>query len=170
MIPRGFCFNAYYAIYPYLLAGLYGAKFAPDVYGEGLTIRCICEKNAASIKIVFKFKRFKPVLNLIEKVSRMLGFPKDAIDRTVELEVEESARQCSLSKGAVFAIKTPNSDEFCPASFFSAYPLLYAYLKSDYRYYRASKRGFGFLCPDPKNNINYNVAFDRETAPDGDIG
>lgn len=157
LVPNNFCVDAYYATYPYILAILYDAKFDNATFGEELVLVCPNAKYPTLIKITFEFKKLKLVLNFIEKVARKLGFPKDAIDKTVKLEVINENHECRLDKGDFFNIKIPDMHELCPASFFSLYPFIYLYARnSSIKFSRSEDSKVSFICPDPDTNIVYN--------------
>lgn len=158
LAPKGFCIDAYYTVYPYLLALLYDANFNRKPYDKNLTVSCPNIHNPILIKITFTFKKFKTIINLIEKLSRRFGLPKDAIDKIIKLEVMNDNGHCNLKKGYICNIKIPDIREFCPASFFSIYPLIHLYQRNNFLIQDKAKHNkISFVCPDPKTNVGYDV-------------
>jgi uncharacterized repeat protein (TIGR04076 family) len=150
-VTGGFCVDAFYSVYPILLSLLYDGTFDPDLFGNELIIKCPNANHPARIKIGFVNKKLKIVFNLIEKVFRYIGFPKDAIDKMITLEVLSKGEPCILTTGQKKTIKIPDIKELCPASFYSFYPMLYYYCK-DASFDTDKLR---FVCPDPKTNLIY---------------
>ena len=169
LIPQGFCIDAYYAVYPYLLALLYDARFQEK---KRIIVKCPNPDNPARIEISFRPKKMKAILNLIEKISRKLGHPKDAIDKVMAIKVIDAGASCHLRKGDLAWVKIPNMREFCPASFFSLYPFLFQASRSDALPGEAGKiKNVNFACPDPKTNICYTVDLgDAKERPNGAKG
>ena len=161
--PKGFCVDAFYAVYPYLLALLYDANLSGGPFAEGLIIRCPNSDKPALIKVKFRYKKTMAILNLIENISRAIGFPKDAIDKVVMLEVVGDNGQCSLKNGELFKINIPDIKNVCPAAFFSMYPLINICLRNIQQSARqAEDDKISFLCPDPKTNIIYDVSLPQK--------
>ena len=140
---KGFCADAFYELYPCLLALLYDAKFQQK---RPLVINCPHTALPTFIHLSFKYKWLRIPLNLLEKFFRFIGSPKDAIDKDIVIEVLNENRRCAMPEGSRFVLRIPDIRQLCPASFFSVYPSLPFY-----------KQGFSFACPDPKSNISYRV-------------
>jgi uncharacterized repeat protein (TIGR04076 family) len=168
LVPKGFCPDAFYAVYPYLLAVLYDAKLTGEPFAENLIISCPNPHKPALVKVTFRPKKAKVILNLIEGLSRAIGFPKDAIDKVVTLEVVSENQECGLKKGDSFKVNIPNLKEVCPAAFFSMYPLINL-CSRDIRQGAAQPGGdtISFVCPDPKTNIIYDVSVPGKAPPTG---
>ncbi len=164
--PQGFCIDAFYAVYPYLLALLYDAKFDFRSGAKALVIRCPNSASPSFIKVSFKRKKLKPLLNILEKTFRALGSPKDAIDKIMTAEVLHENKDCLMPAGSGFALRIPDIRQLCPASFFSLYPFLYAHKKDP----GAGLPQMSFSCPDPKTCVTYEVdtsavALAKEATP-----
>ncbi|MDI6717454.1 MAG: hypothetical protein QMD86_00150 [Patescibacteria group bacterium] len=161
--PKNFCIDAYYAVYPYLLALLYNAKFGKQLDKNEIVVSCPNASDPTLLKISYRFKKIKFILNIAEKIFRKLGFPKDAIDKLIKLEVLNSGNNCALKKGDECEIKIPDIKELCPASFFSVYPLIHLYNRNEsLKKYGADR--IKFFCPDSATDIAYSVNFNENSC------
>jgi uncharacterized repeat protein (TIGR04076 family) len=158
LTPDGFCVDAMSAIYPYFLALLYDAKFHQGPQGEkGLMIRCPNAHSPTLIRLSFKFKKERLLLNILEKFFRGIGFPKDAIDKIMIAQIMNENKECRHRLGDQFIFRMPDIRQLCPASFFSLYPFIHLYEGREKMMEKDDRLSLGLACPDPKSNINYVV-------------
>lgn len=144
------------AIYPYFLALLYDAQFHQGLSArEGLLVRCPNAHSPTLIRVDFKYKKLRPLLNILEKFFRRIGFPKDAIDKTMLAEILNENSECRHRLGRQFIFKMPDIRQLCPASFFSLYPFIHLYARGKKAKEANERLALGLACPDPKSNINY---------------
>lgn len=146
LTPDGMCSAAFYSAYPYALAMIYDARLAGGAYPAPLRVACPAAEDPVILELRPRFRRLKFLRNLAERALRALGFPKDAIDKDIVMEVVESSGKCALVKGRTVILKVPDIADLCPASFFSLYPQLSAGIPGP------------FICPDPASDIAYTVA------------
>lgn len=151
--PHDFCIDAYYTIYPYLLALLYDANFKDE-----LILKCPNLLEPIYMKLKVRYKKIKPVLNVLEKTLRVLGSPKDAIDKIIQVEIIKPSKSCKykFTNKTLFSFIIPNIHEICPASFYSIYPSIYLYCKNNNLLWGNTDE-CNILCPDPKSSINYSI-------------
>lgn len=148
LLPAGFCPDAYYAAYPYFLALLYDARIAEFGSGKEVEVNCPAPQDPSILKVHFRNKKLKPLLNILEKAFRALGMPKDAIDKVMMVEVVHAGANCRLKEKQSIEIKVPDTHQLCPASYFSVYPL--AFLSA-----KGHCKAIKFSCPDPETCIEY---------------
>ena len=158
LTPGGFCVDAMSAIYPYFLALLYDAVFPqdPSVH-EGILVRCPNANSPTLIRVSFKYKKLRLLLNILEKFFRYIGFPKDAIDKMMIAEIMNENEECRHRLGRRFIFRIPDIRQLCPASFFSLYPFIHLYARGKKVSEADGQLALGLACPDPKSNINYLV-------------
>ncbi len=156
LTPGGFCVDAMNAIYPFFLALLYDAQFLQGApVPEGLLVRCPNASSPTLIGLSFKYKKLRPLLNILEKFFRSIGFPKDAIDKTVFVEIVNENRECCHRLGQRFMLKIPDTRQLCPASFFSLYPFIHLYARGEKAKGASECLALDLACPDPQSNVNY---------------
>lgn len=156
LTPDGFCVDAMSAIYPYFLAFLYDAQFhqGPSAR-EGLLVRCPNAHSPTLLRVSFKYKKLRLLLNILEKFFRRMGFPKDAIDKTMFAEIMNENKECRHRLGGRFTFRVPDIRQLCPASFFSLYPFIHLYARGEKAKEANERLALSLACPDPKSNINY---------------
>ncbi|KPK99234.1 MAG: hypothetical protein AMJ95_00375 [Omnitrophica WOR_2 bacterium SM23_72] len=148
----GFCVDAMSAIYPYFLALLYDAKFSQgSLADEGVLVSCPNAHSPTLIRVSFKYKKLRLLLNILEKFFRCIGFPKDAIDKIMIAQIMNENEECCHRLGSLFMFKIPDIRQLCPASFFSLYPFIHLYARDK----NVERLALNLACPDPKSNINY---------------
>jgi len=149
------CPEAFYAVYPYFLGALYDAKIEKDPFGAPCKVRCLVSEPPAVFKIDWKYKRFRRLINWVERVFRFFGFPKDAIDKEMRVVGMETSPSCKLNRESIFRISVPDKKEVCPAAFFSIFPFANIFLQGGSG---TSMDPSDLLCPDPKTSVVYGVS------------
>lgn len=127
--PKGFCLDAFHAVYPYGLALLYDADFKGSDKYDSVFVCCPSPKH----KVVFEVKRIQTVSNGIKilrntlaKIFENIFYPVDIINYKVTYTVLDVHGDCpaGYKVGAEFEFNIWDKKELCPASFHSVFPFL----------------------------------------------
>ncbi len=151
----GMDLEVFYWLYPYLLSVLYDGQLKGDPYPEEFVIRGgIFGDTPSGYSVGFQYKKTRRVLNLLERLLRRIGLPKDAIDKIILIRGQMAAA------GTVYRLTVPADNQLCPASFFSFYPLYFLLNHGLLISWSKDTPGvMRFSCPDPRTDICYTVGF-----------
>lgn len=160
LAPRRFCLPAYYVTYPYALSLLYdGNDF--NKLGKEYMADISCPNNS-QVKIRVRTQRniFTPLLNLLEKSLRWIGFPKDVLDKTIKVEILGLAGDCprNLEEGQRFNFNLYDNQEICPAVFYNLFPYLIMFSRRFFPYWTKENRHIDIHCPDAVADIVYRIS------------
>jgi len=150
MVPSGVCPDLFFQIYPQYLSLLYGGK--PD-NGQ---VTLVCPGTHAKTFWSIKAKKFwfSPVINIVDKLCRFLGQPKDLFDRAVVITLLKTEGMCP--RGYQGKIKFSFNQYshlwtgrfFCPAVFYTLYPFLTA---------RQNEENVCVQCPADYTSIIFEI-------------
>jgi uncharacterized repeat protein (TIGR04076 family) len=124
LTPEGICPDLFFHLYPQYLTLLY------DGSPSETTICCPGTKGKTVWRIRKKPLILAPLLNLAENFFRLIGHPKDLIDKKIIIELLKSEGICPKGyKGKItFSFNHYShlfgSRYFCPALFYTLYPFL----------------------------------------------
>jgi uncharacterized repeat protein (TIGR04076 family) len=160
LIPPGFCLPAYYAAYPYALSLLYdGVNFEKIGREHAASLTCHNSSDCIHMRVRTKRNIFSPLLNFVETVLRALGFPKDVLDKTVEIQVVGSQGNCvkDLTAGRIVYLNLYNREELCPALFHNLFPFIVMLDKRVFPYWAEERRRIDVHCPNAAADIVYRI-------------
>ena len=127
--PKGLCFDAFHAAYPYCLALLYDADFTGSCHKNAGKdeVEIQCPMGCMRMRVTRIHSLPKPVKFLktaAEKIFKRLLFPPDVPDYRIRIMVEESSSECPHKGGEEYYLNIRKTSELCPASFDALYPFL----------------------------------------------
>ncbi len=161
LVPVGFCLPAYCAVYPSALSLLYdGDNFETLGKEKAADICCPNCQDYAKIQIRTKRNFFSSILNLLEKILRFVGWPKDVLDKSIDIEVTDLKGHClkNLKPGQLFKFNLYNDQELCPAVFYTLFPF-WAMLSNKFLpYWTKDEKEIDIQCPDAGANIIYRIS------------
>lgn len=124
LLPDNFCPHVFAAIYPRVLALMYGANIDPvvtiDHPGGGGEVCLKLQKKTRTAGVLAG-----RTLNVIGKGLQWLGRPLDRLDYDINILVQKNeAADCTLRPSNSYAVNISDPDFCCPAAFATLYPFL----------------------------------------------
>lgn len=166
LAPRGFCLPAYYVIYPFALSMLYDGVNFDKVGGEHeASLSCNNYSDRIQMKVRTQRNILSLLLNLLEKILRVIGFPKDVLDKSIKIRVAGVKGNCrmGLKTGHISNFNLRSKKEVCPAVSYTLFPFLAMMGSGIFPYWSEEKKRLDVHCPDAGADIVYriNVRADR---------
>ena len=161
LIPKGFCLAAYQTAYPFALSLLYDGINFNKLEGE-FTADVPCTNCHNHVDMLIKTNKyaFSLALNLLEKILRFIHFPKDVLDKKIEIDAKEVQGNClkGITSGLKVNFNLRNKRELCPAVFYSIFPYIVMLDKKVFPYWLKDNKSLDIHCPDPGAKIIYRLS------------
>jgi uncharacterized repeat protein (TIGR04076 family) len=166
LAPASFCLPVYFAAYPTALSLLYDGNNFESLNQEKISIfDCPCEQNNVKIQVGTKKNIFSYFLNLLEKILRFLGWPKDVLDKSINFQAVSLASGCpkKLQPGQITEFNLHNARELCPAVFYTIFPFLPMLSDKIFPYWTKDKKEteLDLQCPDAGAKIIYRLTIKK---------
>jgi uncharacterized repeat protein (TIGR04076 family) len=148
ILSQGMCPVAYLNLYPTLFAlHLNQDESLIRFSSKGQVVQCPAGPEGVSFRVFRTKAKLNPIekgKNLLRKIANIV-MPVELFDKHTNIEAVDEGQGCPLGikKGATFDFNLDKTDEFCPAAFNSAYPLL------------GKKNDFAVGCPDHRTNVKF---------------
>lgn len=158
-VPAGFCLPAYYYAYPNALSLTYDGRGDKQDKKEQIDY-LVCPGNE-QVKMEIKTQRnsLTPIMNLMERILRFIGRPKDAIDKEVKIKVIENMN-CpqELELNQTFNFNLHDKTEICPAVWYNFFPYLVMLSKGAFPYWSSKEsQSIDVHCPDAGAEIIHRI-------------
>jgi len=161
LVPPGFCLSAYAQGYPYALSLLYdGKNFAELGKEQGTTLLCPNAAAPISFQVRTRHHLLSWPLNILEKLLRRMGWPRDVIDKLVVFAIVPPPKPCpmNLRAGQKFFFNIYNRCEVCPAVFYTVFPFMLMLKQGAMPYWTKDRKSLDLHCPDAGADIVYRVS------------
>lgn len=167
LVPQGFCLPAYFRVYPSALSLLYdGSDFAQGKNGKFNCLAC-SGNNQVELKVETQRNIFSPLMNLIEKILRFVGWPKDALDKEVKITPTKINSHCpkNLELDQIFNFNLRDKSELCPAVFYNFFPYWAMLAQGIMPYWgNTAEKEIDIHCPDAGASIVHKLKIDKDRA------
>ncbi len=163
-IPDGFCQPAYFKAYPDSLSLLYdGCNFKKE--GRENYTEIVCPNAGKNVKIKIRTKRhiFAPLMNLADKILRLINMPREALDKNIEYDLVEVNGNCkiNLKPGQKFKFNLYRRAELCPAVFYTLFPFRIMLRKEIFPYWSCDFKHIDIHCPDSNAEIVHRISINN---------
>lgn len=155
IIPEGMCPDLFFQIYPQYLSLLYDGK-ALNTEGRGAAIvKCPGATGKTYWRVGRKKLLLSPMINLAEKLFRLIGMPKDFIDKKIVVTLQGVEGECPKEYSRPLSFSFNQYSHlwgrrfFCPAVFYTLYPFLKAFVADP------AVESSTFQCPADNSSIAF---------------
>lgn len=154
LVPEGVCPDLFFQIYSQYLSLLYDGK----IYSKNIMLQCLGNDAKTYWSITTKTMLLSPIINLARLFFRLVGRPKDLIDKKIIIDLKGNEGECPMGYSEKVKISFNQYSHlwkrrfFCPAVFYTIYPFLIALINDNNK-----KEPLLIRCPADNTSILFEL-------------
>lgn len=154
LVPEGICPDLFFQIYPQYLSLLYDGKKS----NNKMILQCPGNVSKTYWNITTKALLLSPIINLARLFFRLIGRPKDIIDKKIIIYLESVEGTCPRGYSGKVKISFNQYSHlwkrrfFCPAVFYTIYPFLISVVNNNMK-----KEPLLIRCPADNASILFEL-------------